>query len=74
MQQNKSDPNTWATVNDLSWVIQQMSNALDLLTCKKQHHESEGEGENDNKQPKHKCQYVAYLTLLQDTDVFSSRH
>ena len=73
-QRNKSDPNAWAAVDDLSWVIQQMSNVPDLLTHKKQHHESEGEGEDDDEQPEHKRRYVAYLTLLLDTNVFFSHH
>ena len=74
VQRNKSDPNAWAAVDDLSWVVQQMSNVLDLLTHEKRHRESEGEGEDDDEQPEHKRWYVAYLTLLLDTNVFSSHH
>jgi hypothetical protein len=35
-QQNKPDPNAWAAVDDLSWVVQQMSNTPDTLTLEKQ--------------------------------------
>jgi hypothetical protein len=57
-QQNKPDPNAWAAVDDLSWVIQQMSNTFDVLTLEKQCCEPESEGKEDNKQSEHKRQYV----------------
>ena len=31
VQWKKLDPNAWAAVDDLSWVVQQMSNTLDTL-------------------------------------------
>jgi hypothetical protein len=57
-QRNKPDPNAWAAVDDLSWVVQQMSNTPDVLTLEKRCHEPESEGEEDNEQSEHKRRYV----------------
>ena len=59
-QSNKPNTNAWAAVDDLSWVIQQMSNALDsiLSTVQKQDCEDKGESEDTEEQPAQKRRYV----------------
>ena len=59
-QRNKPDTNAWAAVDDLSWVIQQMSNASDSIssTIQKRDCEDEGEGEETEGKPVQKRRYV----------------
>jgi hypothetical protein len=68
-QRNKPDPNAWAAVDDLSWVVQQMSDAPGLLNLEKRRRESEGGGEDDDEQSERKRRYVddirhSYWTLM----------
>jgi len=58
-QCNKPDPNAWATVADVSWVIRQLSDAQDLSTLQKRG----CDGEEDNEQSENKRRYV-WLFLL----------
>ena len=78
VQQNKPDPNAWAAVNDLSWVVQQMSNTPDTLTLKKRRCEPESEGKEDNEQSEHKRQYVdgiwPYWTLMSSLAIIDPIH
>jgi hypothetical protein len=59
-QRNKPDANAWAAVDNLSWVIQQMSNASDsiLSTVQKRDREDKGESEDTEEQPAQKRRYV----------------
>jgi hypothetical protein len=59
-QRNQRDANAWAAVNDLSWVIQQMSNASDTisLALQKRRCEDESKDEGAEEQPKEKRGYV----------------
>ena len=77
-QRNQRDANAWAAVNDLSWVIQQMSNASDstLSPLQKRCCEDEGKGEEAEEQPKEKWTYVPLwmVVFLIDKVIFYSCH
>jgi hypothetical protein len=59
-QRNKRDANAWAAVDDLSWVIKQMSNASNSISSavQKRGREDEGEGEDTEEQSAQKRRYV----------------
>lgn len=77
-QRNQRDANAWAAVDDLSWVIQQMSNASDSASSslQKRCREDEGNGEEVEEQPKEKRRYVPLwmVVFLIDEVIFYSRH
>ena len=77
-QRNQCDANAWAAVDDLSWVIQQMSNASDSASSslQKRCREDEGNGEEVEEQPKEKRRYVPLwmVVFLIDEVIFYSRH
>ena len=68
-QHNKPDPNVWAAVNDISWVIHQLSDDHDLSTLQKRRHD--GKEDNDQSESKHRYVWLFLLTLLV-IDVFTS--
>ena len=73
-QRNKPDPNAWAAVNDVSWVMCQLLNARDSLTLQKRGRDVEDDGEEDNDQSGHKRRYVLLiLSSLLVVNVFTSR-
>ena len=72
-QRNKTDPNPWAAVNDVPWVMCQLLNSRDLLTLQKQGCDVEDEGEEDNDQSGYKHRYVLLiLSSLLVVNVFTS--
>ena len=78
-QQNKHDANAWAVVDDLSWVIRQMSDGQDSLTSaiQKQHRDHECQGNKVENQPLQKRRYAIFLCYCYPhslTFVFHSRH
>ena len=69
-QRNKPDPNAWAAVNDISWVIRQLSEDHDLSTLQKRRHD--GEEDNDQSESKRRYVWLFVLSLLV-INVFTSR-
>lgn len=65
-QQNKCDANAWAAVDDVSWVIQQMTDGVGshTLAIQKRRREDEGEDKVDEAQPKRKYGYVIFIVTI----------
>jgi hypothetical protein len=59
-QQCERDTNVWAVVDDVSWVIRQMTNAPLSITSalQKRRHEHKGEGEEVDEPSQQKWRYV----------------
>lgn len=78
-QRNERDANAWAVVDDLSWVIQQMSDGHDSLasTVQKRPHDHGCQGNEVEDQPLQKRRYAFFLGYCyprSSTIVFHSRH
>ena len=65
-QQNGHDANAWIVVDDLSWVIQQMSDGRNslALTVQKQDHDDESQGYEGEDQPLQKWRYVIQSSVI----------
>jgi hypothetical protein len=65
-QRNKPDANAWAVVDDLSWVIQQMSNASESISSalQKRGREDDGEGENAEESVKKRRYVLLWIVVL----------
>jgi hypothetical protein len=65
-QRNKGDVNAWAAVDDLSWVLQQMSIPSESISSspKKRSDEDGGSDEEVEGQPKEKRRYVLSLIVV----------
>ena len=73
-QRNKSDPIAWAAVDDISWVIKQLSNVPSSSTLQKRSRDPQDDGEDDNDQSENKRRYVlSYSSTLLVANVFTSR-
>ena len=78
-QRNERDANAWAIVDDLSWVIRQMSDGHDSLasTVQKRPHDHGCQGNEVEDQPLQKQRYAFFLGYCyprSSTIVFHSRH